>query len=86
MARPLANSIPEVDEWTPSQADRCDFDCPAQAMVKATGLYGELMFCHHHYNQIIRSNSKQNKLKSFAFDIQDKSSVLEENRSKGANL
>lgn len=81
MARPLSNSIPEVDDWTPTHSDRCDFECPAQAMVKATGLYGELMFCHHHYNQIINNNLKQNKLKAFAFDVQDRSSVLEKSKS-----
>jgi len=82
LARPLAGNKPEVEEWTPNALDRCDYECPAQAMVKATGMYGELMFCHHHYNQISNSNSKSNKLKAFAFDVQDKSSVLEVNRLK----
>lgn len=81
MARPLADNVPDVEEWNPSPADRCDFECPAQAMVKATGLYGELMFCHHHYNQIISNNAKQNKLKAFAFDVQDKSSILEKSKT-----
>lgn len=86
VARPLANNIPEVEDWTPSAEDRCDFDCPAQALVKATGLYGELYMCSHHYKVTVASNSSANKLKAFAYNIQDKSDILNENRSQGANL
>ena len=82
MARPLTGNKPEVEEWFPNALDRCDYECPAQAMVKATGMYSELLFCHHHYQQIVQNNSKINKLKAFAFDIQDRSSVLEVNRLK----
>lgn len=77
LARPLANNIPEVEDWTPSAQDRCDFECPAQALVKATGLYGVLYMCSHHYNTTIAKSSSANKLKAFAYSIQDKSDTLE---------
>lgn len=77
LARPLANNMPEVEDWTPSAEDRCDFSCPAQALVKATGLYGELYMCSHHYNVTMAKNSSANKLKAFAYNVQDKSDILE---------
>lgn len=77
VARPLANNKPEVEDWTPSAEDRCDFECPAQALVKATGLYGELYMCSHHYKVTVVNNSANNKLTAFAYNIQDKSDLLE---------
>lgn len=82
LARPIAGNAPEVEDWTPTPIYRCDYECPAQAMVRATGLYGELYFCHHHYSLIKRNDQLNNKLKTFAFDIQDKGDILIENRLK----
>lgn len=77
---------PESKEWFPSAKDRCDADCPAQAMVLLRGMSGELYFCHHHYQTFMSKELSKEKLSSFAFEIQDYSYILQENRSQGANL
>ena len=38
--------------WTLGPTDRCD-SCSAEALVKITGVSGELYFCGHHYNKIM---------------------------------
>lgn len=77
---------PESKEWFPSPKDRCDAECPAQAMVLLRGVSGDLYFCHHHYQKIMSADLGREKLSSFAFEIQDYSYILQENRSQGANL
>lgn len=77
---------PQSKEWFPSAADRCDAECPAQAMVLLRGMSGELYFCHHHFQTLMSKEKANEKLSSFAFEIQDYSYILDENRSKGANL
>ena len=37
-------------EWVLNATDRCD-SCAAEALVKVTGLSGDLIFCGHHYNK-----------------------------------
>ena len=37
-------------EWLLSPLDRCD-RCNAEALVKVTGISGDLLFCGHHYNK-----------------------------------
>ena len=85
MARPAKEKL-EKKEWFPSATDRCDAECPAQAMVLLRGVLGELYFCHHHYQVLMSSDASREKLVSFSFEIQDYSYILEDNRSKGANL
>lgn len=86
LARPIPGNIPEVEEWTPSPMDRCDYqDCPSQAYVRATGLAGVLFFCSHHYNKVESTDSGKRKLKAFAFNIQDRRDMLIENRLVGEN-
>lgn len=77
---------PTKVEWTPSANDRCDAHCPAQALVLLRGVAGDLYFCHHHYQVFMSKEDTKEKLSSFAFEIQDHSYILEENRSKGHNL
>lgn len=86
LARPITGTQPEVEDWTPSPKDRCDHpNCPAQAYVLLTGLAGSLMFCSHHYFTIVASKTGENKIKSFAYSIQDKTDMLIENRLIGEN-
>lgn len=86
LARPIPGNIPEVEEWIPSALDRCDHgSCPSQAYVQITGLAGTLMFCSHHYNKVTSAPGGTKKLKSFAFDVQDKREMLVENRLIGEN-
>lgn len=61
--------------------DRCDSaSCGAAALVKVSGVSGELYFCGHHYNKFENSES----MKKFAFDIVDERWSLQgENRLKG---
>lgn len=72
-------------EWTLTNNDRCDADCSAQAFVKAVGVHGELLFCSHHYNKIVDSESGYDKLSQFAYQIIDERERLIENRLVGEN-
>ena len=51
-----------------TKSDRCDADCPAQAHVLVFGLEGELMFCAHHYNKIMSTDSGRAAMESFAIE------------------
>lgn len=68
----------EQQELVLTLNDRCD-SCGSAALVKVSGVSGELMFCGHHYNKYENSES----MKKFAFDIVDERWTLEnENRLK----
>ena len=60
--------------------DRCDAGhCGAAALVKVSGVSGELLFCGHHYNKFEMSGN----MVKFAFDIIDERwSMQGENRLK----
>jgi hypothetical protein len=61
-------------EWVLKATDRCD-QCAAEALVKVTGLSGELLFCGHHYNKIMDDSKGYKKMMSFmitVFDERDK--------------
>jgi hypothetical protein len=70
------------EEWILGAKDRCD-SCAAEALVKVTGLSGELMFCGHHYNKIMDSKDGYNKMISFAISVLDERHKLIENKAKG---
>ena len=74
----------EVQEkqWTLSPLDRCD-SCAAEALVKVTGISGDLLFCGHHYNKIMDNPEGSKKMMSFALTILDEREKLVENKSKG---
>jgi hypothetical protein len=57
-------------EWLLKATDRCD-SCPSEALVKVTGISGDLMFCGHHYNKIMDSKEGYNKMISFAISVVD---------------
>jgi hypothetical protein len=71
----------EKKERTLTLNDRCDAKaCGAAALVKVSGVSGELLFCGHHYNKYENTEG----MKKFAFDIIDERwSMLNENRLKG---
>lgn len=72
-------------EWTLTNNDRCDAKCSAQAFVKAVGVYGELLFCSHHFNQITNNAVGYANLEKFAYHIIDERERLIENRLVGDN-
>lgn len=69
-------------EWTLSPIDRCD-SCAAEALVKVTGITGDLMFCGHHYNKIIDNAEGYAKIMSFMLTIVDEREKLVEDKAKG---
>jgi len=62
-------------EWVLKATDRCD-SCPAEALVKVTGLTGDLMFCGHHYNKIMDKPEGYKKMMAFAITIVDEREKL----------
>ena len=66
----------EVEQqWELSPVDRCD-RCSAEALVKVTGISGELLFCGHHYNKIMDSAEGYKKMMSFALTVIDERQKL----------
>jgi hypothetical protein len=64
-------------EWVLKATDRCD-SCAAEALVKVTGLNGDLMFCGHHYNKIIDNPDGYNSMMKFMISVIDERSKLSE--------
>lgn len=73
----------EKKERTLTLNDRCDAKaCGAAALVKVSGVSGELLFCGHHYNKYEMS---ENMIK-FAFEVVDERWAMQgENRLKLEN-
>ena len=69
-------------EWVLKATDRCD-SCAAEALVKVTGLNGDLMFCGHHYNKIMDNPETYAKMMAFMLTIIDERDKLIENKAKG---
>jgi hypothetical protein len=72
----------KLEEYTLTASDRCDA-CGAQAYVKAAGVPGELLFCHHHYEKAVNNPIGYERMMNFAYAITDERDRLIENRSKG---
>jgi hypothetical protein len=68
-------------EWVLNVIDRCD-SCNAQAYVQVKGVSGELLFCGHHYENIVNNAVGYDKMMKFAFEIIDEREKLIENRLK----
>lgn len=61
--------------------DRCDVgSCGAQAYVRAVGVTGDLLFCAHHYSNIVNNAIGYDKMMKFAYQIVDQRDRLAENR------
>jgi len=65
----------EEKEWTLTPLDRCD-RCSAEALVKVTGITGDLMFCGHHYNKIMAIPDGYNSMMSFMISVIDEREKL----------
>jgi hypothetical protein len=65
-----------VQEWALKATDRCD-SCAAEALVKVTGISGDLLFCGHHYNKIMDDSIGYKKMMAFAITILDEREKLE---------
>jgi hypothetical protein len=76
----IAEEIVEK-EWILNPSHRCD-SCAAEALVKVTGLSGDLMFCGHHYNKIMNDPKGYKKMISFALTVLDERDKLIENKAK----
>jgi len=77
----MTSAHPEVTEWLLSPLDRCD-SCSAEALVKVTGLNGDLLFCGHHYNKIMDNPNGYKRMMEFAITILDERNKLIENKAK----
>jgi len=79
----MLNTIEEVAEveWVLSALDRCD-SCSARAMVRVTGLSGELQFCNHHYSKIMENPAGYESMMKFAITVLDERNRLIENKQK----
>ena len=62
-------------EWLLKATDRCD-SCSSKALVKVTGISGDLMFCGHHYNKIMNNTDGYKKMMSFAITVVDEREKL----------
>jgi hypothetical protein len=74
MSMTLTEEVVEK-EWMLKATDRCD-SCSSEALVKVTGLSGDLMFCGHHYNKIMNNPKGYEKMISFAITIVDEREKL----------
>jgi hypothetical protein len=74
MSMTLTEEVVEK-EWILKATDRCD-SCSSEALVKVTGLSGDLMFCGHHYNKIMNNPKGYEKMMSFAITIVDEREKL----------
>lgn len=70
-------------EYQLNSLDRCDSGCNAQAYVYAKGLDGALLFCAHHYEEIMSSAVGYDKMMKFAIEVVDERERLIENRLQG---
>lgn len=66
--------------WTLGPQDRCD-SCSAEALVKVTGVSGELYFCGHHYNKIMDNPQGYEKMMAFMYEVLDERDKLIENKA-----
>jgi hypothetical protein len=69
-------------EWQLGPLDRCD-SCNAEALVKVTGISGELLFCGHHYNKIVDTPVGYENMMKFAITILDERNKLIQDKAKG---
>jgi hypothetical protein len=72
----------EIKEWVLKATDRCD-SCAAEALVKVSGINGDLIFCGHHYNKIMDNPEGYKKMMSFMITVVDERDKLIENKTGG---
>ena len=57
-------------EWLLKATDRCD-SCLSEALVKVTGISGDLMFCGHLYYKFLNDGGGYKMMMSFAITFTD---------------
>lgn len=75
----MSMTLDDVDvkkDWILTAQDRCD-RCSAEALVKVTGVSGDLFFCGHHYNSIMNDSNGYKRMMEFMFEIVDEREKLE---------
>jgi hypothetical protein len=77
----LTETAENKTDWQLNVSDRCD-SCGAQAYVYVSGVTGDLLFCAHHYNNIVDNAIGYDKMMKFAYQIVDEREKLVENRLK----
>jgi len=69
--------IEQIDKkWTLNTSHRCDV-CGSQAYVQTFGVAGDLLFCVHHYDNIMRNEKAQKAMTQFAFQVVDEREQLD---------
>ena len=72
----INNLIEQIDKkWTLDTSHRCDV-CGSQAYVQTLGVTGDLLFCAHHYDNIMRNEKAQKAMTQFAYQIIDEREQL----------
>ena len=61
--------------WVLGAQDRCD-SCSAEALVKVSGISGELLFCGHHYNNIMDNAVGYHNMMKFMISVIDEREKL----------
>jgi len=74
MGTMIAEEVVEK-EWLLKATDRCD-SCAAEALVRVSGISGDLMFCGHHYNKIMDNPETYKKMMAFMLTILDEREKL----------
>jgi hypothetical protein len=75
------NLIEQIDKkWTLDTSHRCDV-CGSQAYVQTLGTSGDLLFCAHHYQDILSNEKAQEAMTKFAYQIIDEREQLTEERN-----
>ena len=71
----MISETKEEKTYVLTPKDRCD-SCNAEALVQAVGLNGDLLFCGHHYNNIMSDPVGYDKMMKFAITITDERDKL----------
>lgn len=74
----LMETIEKESVWVLDATDRCD-RCSAQAYVKVLGKSGKLLFCAHHYNNVMDNAVGYDKMMKFMVSVIDERARLTDN-------
>jgi len=66
----MTNNLIEEKKWVLDATYRCDV-CNAQAYVQTIGTAGDLLFCAHHYEDILNNEKAQEAMNRFAYQVID---------------
>ena len=72
----MISELVEQKQWTLDTSHRCDV-CNSQAYVQTLGVTGDLLFCVHHYDNIMRNEKAQEAMTQFAYQVIDEREQLD---------